>query len=96
MPADILALIERRRRQLLVHSFIYYHLDGSAVDDHTWQRWADELVDLQFWHGREIGPYDAAFRDWDASTGFHLPRDFDIERVARRTLEQANLIALTA
>jgi hypothetical protein len=67
--------IKQRRSQMLVHSFIYYHLDDSVVSDHTWQKWANELRDLQAVHGWQHGWYDDAFRDWNGSTGCHLPRD---------------------
>lgn len=75
---------------MLIHCFLYYHLDVSLIDDHTWQAWADELVKLQAEHGWEFGFYDEAFSDWDASTGFHMPVDDDIRRVANRLLAQAD------
>ena len=39
--------IKQRRTQMLVHSCIYYEMDKNIVDDSTWQKWADELRDLQ-------------------------------------------------
>ena len=39
--------IRQRRSQMLIHSHIYYEMDDNIVDDHTWQRWADELAELQ-------------------------------------------------
>lgn len=67
--------IKQRRAQMLIHSCIYYELDGNIVDDHTWQRWADELEKLQKDNPDclEIGFYDKHFRDWDGTTGAHLP-----------------------
>ena len=44
--------IRQRRAQMLVHSCLYYELNENIVDDHTWQKWADELEVLQ----RENGP----------------------------------------
>ena len=88
VPKEALGLIVRRRRQMLIHCHLYYRLDEQLIDDHTWQRWADELVVLQRQHGTEIGFYDWTFRDWDASTGYHLPTDPDIQRVAARLLNQ--------
>ena len=32
---------------MLVHSYIYYHMDDSIILDTTWQEWADELTKLQ-------------------------------------------------
>jgi hypothetical protein len=43
----ITELMLRRRRQFLVHSFLYYILDESIIDDNTYDRWCVELVDLQ-------------------------------------------------
>lgn len=65
--------IRQRRAQVLVHSCIYYRLNGSVVDDHTWQRWANELRDLQRQFGEVIGYHDEAFKDWTGTTGHDLP-----------------------
>lgn len=82
--------IVTRRRQLLVHSCIYYALDSNLVSDHQWQEWADELAWRQDDFGWQAGFYDAAFRGWDGSSGYHLPhRDHDVMRVAQRLLAQA-------
>ena len=40
-------LINRRRRQILVHSVIYYKLNENLIDDNTWSKWATELEELQ-------------------------------------------------
>lgn len=71
---------------MLVHSAIYYRLDGSLVSDAQWQTWAFELAYLQDLYGWEAGFYDSVFRDWDGSTGYHLPGDDAIMAVARRLL----------
>jgi hypothetical protein len=85
---NITELIIRRRRQILVHSCLYYDLNENVISDHTWQRFADELVRLQALHGYRFGFYDKYFMDWDASTGFFLPGKLDrsILRVAQRLL----------
>lgn len=74
-PQTIRELIRQRRAQMLIHSFIYYILDDNLISDHQWQRWADELVALQEQYPERIGFYDEAFVDWDASSGYHLPKD---------------------
>jgi len=67
-------LIRRRRAQMLIHSCLYYELNTNIVSDDTWQKWADELEQLQ---DKEkdlaIGFYDSEFRDWTGATGNHLP-----------------------
>ena len=40
-------VIKQRRTQMLIHSYLYYHEDTTLVSDDTWQRWANELRDLQ-------------------------------------------------
>jgi hypothetical protein len=86
--------IRQRRSQMLVHSFIYYHLDDSLVDDHTWQQWADELRDLQAMFGHVIGFYDEAFRGWTGATGMHLPlRHPDVVLRATRVLRYAGRVS---
>ena len=42
--------IKQRRTQMLVHSCIYYELNDNIVPDSVWQKWADELRDLQNEH----------------------------------------------
>jgi len=68
-------LIRRRRAQMLIHSCLYYELNESIVSDHQWQAWADELAELQQNHPDKcvIGFYDEEFKDWDGSSGYHLP-----------------------
>lgn len=75
MEQATLELIRRRRAQMLVHSYIYYVMNDNLISDHRWQTWADELVQLQEKHTGPIGFYDEAFKEWNASTGFHLPKD---------------------
>lgn len=70
----ILAKINHRQRQVIVHSVIYYRLNDNLITDEKWNEWARELVSLQktypaiavksvFWED---------MKDFDPSTGFHL------------------------
>lgn len=74
---DILSLIERRRRQVLVHSVIYYKMNDNIVDDATWSKWALELENLQHDYPEIAmrGCYARDFKDFDHSTGMNLPLD---------------------
>lgn len=64
------------RRMLLVHSCIYYGLDKNLISDDKWQELADELTRLQTDNPNlVIEFYDNEFKDWNGSTGFHLPRN---------------------
>lgn len=66
--------IRQRRTQMMIHSYLYYTMDQNVIDDDTWQRWADELVELQK-QKKVIGFYDKEFEDWTGATGMHLPKD---------------------
>ena len=67
-------IILQRRKQMAVHSCLYYMMDESIVSDDQWQRWADELERLQQAHPEcmKIGFMDSEFRDWTGATGAHL------------------------
>lgn len=65
--------IKQRRSQVLVHSCIYYRMGSHVVSDEQWQKWANDLRDTQNLFGYQIGFYDEVFKDWDGSTGYHLP-----------------------
>ncbi|WP_153008815.1 DNA ligase LigA-related protein [Paenibacillus jamilae] len=39
--------INQRRRQFLVHSFLFYELGEAIVPDADFDRWARELIELQ-------------------------------------------------
>lgn len=77
--------IRQRRLQLLVHSYIYYELGESVVSDATWQKWADELVKLQKEYPAISSKvvYAQEFKDFDGTTGYHLPyREDKIVQIA--------------
>lgn len=74
-PDQIQALINQRRRQVLVHSIIYYILDDSIITDAKWTQWATELEELQKQYPdiAEQCVYADEFRGFDHSSGFDLP-----------------------
>ena len=74
-PTEIAELINRRRRQLLVHSVIYYRLNKNIISDALWTKWAIELAELQerYKDIAEKVPYHDNFKNFDPSTGFDLP-----------------------
>lgn len=88
MDKRVVEAIGRRRRQMLIHSCIYYALNENVIDDHTWTRWAQQLAKLQNKYGHRVGFYDAMFEDWDGSSGHHLTYDSDVVRVAQRILAE--------
>lgn len=72
---EIAQKIQQRRLQILVHSHIYYVLDTNIVSDHTWMKWANELVELQKTYPgiAKTVIWNEAFEDFDGSTGCNLP-----------------------
>lgn len=74
---EIAELINRRRRQILVHSVIYYRMNNNLVSDHQWADWARELCELQEKYPEIAAEcvYADDFVDFDGSTGFNLPLD---------------------
>ncbi|WP_443794448.1 DNA ligase LigA-related protein [Dialister hominis] len=72
-------LIERRQRQILVHSIIYYKYDQNIISDYTWSKWAKELYEMQRANpdiAKDTVLYDI-FKDFDYSTGSNLPIDHE-------------------
>lgn len=74
---QILDLINRRERQMLIHSYLYYKMDKSIWTDAQFDTLGRELKGLI-----EMNPeiakqaeWELYFRDWDATTGYHLPLD---------------------
>lgn len=90
---DIYELINRRRRQILVHSVIYYQMNDTLIADSTWSKWAVELNQLQKQYPEIASkvPYAEAFKDFDPSSGFNLPLDDPwAVSTARRLIEYRN------
>lgn len=69
-PAEV---IKRHRRNMILHSYMYYQLADTLWDDHKWQEVATELAELQEAFPEPIGYFDKEFENWDGSTGYHLP-----------------------
>lgn len=74
---DISELINRRRRQILVHSIIYYKLDDNIIPDSRWAEWALELENLQRDYPDIAAKcvYAKAFESFEHSSGYNLPLD---------------------
>lgn len=87
-------LIHRRRRQVLVHSILYYNMGESILPDATFDKWARELAKLQKDHQQlsESIPYMRyAFADFEGETGYHLPlMDRRANKIAEELLETYN------
>ena len=66
--------IQRRRYQMLVHSYIYYEMNENLISDSQWSSWAMELVELQANYpdiAKQV-MYAEDFEEWDGSSGAFL------------------------
>lgn len=72
---EIAELIARRRRQILVHSILYYRFNDNLISDSTWSKWALELEKLQEQYPDIAAkcPRAKEFELFDHSTGYDLP-----------------------
>lgn len=70
------------RRTILLHSYIYYKLGDSVIPDCIFDSYCQELVRIN----TDCGYYDEEFRDFDGSTGYHLPHDAEIIQLAKEAV----------
>lgn len=88
--ATIAELIKRRRRQVWVHSIIYYKMDTNLIDDSTWSKWAEELEELQRQYPdiSDSAEFADVFKGFEHSTGSTLPLDDpEMNRIAQRLID---------
>lgn len=64
--------IELLQRWILVHSYLYYNMDMSVVDDHVYDANSLQLFELMTEHPEDWlrARYTYAMREFDGSTGF--------------------------
>lgn len=94
MNQTISERIKQRRRQMLVHSYIYYELNDNIISDSQWSKWAKELEQLQKDYPKESAEVEEYenFKDWDGSSGAFLKFGENIKTVAKILLEQKNCL----
>ena len=75
MGVDTLKLINRRQRQILVHSCLYYQFNENLIQDHVYDTWSKELAELIQDYPKEFkgSVYYSAFKGYDGCSGFDLP-----------------------
>lgn len=71
-------LIERRRRQILIHSCIYYEFNDNILEDYQYDAFAKELKQLVKDNPKEAQQalFNDEFKQWDKSdcpSGYDLP-----------------------
>lgn len=67
--------MNRRQRQILVHSFLYYQLNTNIISDSTFDLWCKELAEAMRDNPEEAKEtvYYEDFVGFDGSSGFDLP-----------------------
>lgn len=75
LDEGVISVLNRRMRQVLVHSFIYYQLNDSIIEDYTFDRWSKDIVMMRRQYPEEFAQtfYADAFKDFDGSSGYDLP-----------------------
>lgn len=75
LDRTVLELINRRQRQILVHSNLYYRQNVNLITDAQYDRWSHQLYDLIQAHPNEFrkSAWYGAFRTFDGNTGMGLP-----------------------
>lgn len=74
MNKDKLELINRRERQLLLHSALYYNFNKNIISDNVYDKWSFDLKELidnyptEFEHSAE----HECFLNFDPSSGYYL------------------------
>lgn len=86
-----LSLINRRRRQILVHSCIYYRFNENIVSDHIFDGWCRELIALQanYPDVAKLCPYHEEFKGMSHASGFDLP--YNNAEIVNRAMHLLNI-----
>lgn len=90
LDRKVLELINRRQRQILVHSNLYYRQNVNLITDAQYDRWSHQLYDLIQTHPKEFrkSAWYEAFRTFDGNTGMGLPyTDSWVEGTANHLLK---------
>ena len=70
--------INQRRRQIMVHSTLYYAMDAAVIPDERFDKFAKHLIKLQETFpeiSEQVEYMRDEFRGYDVPTGFHLPHN---------------------
>lgn len=95
-PEDVVReLIKRRRRQILVHSYIYYRLQETIISNDFFDSWATELIELQQLHpdlSEEVELFDD-FRNFSSvrdSENLHFEEHPHLHSLATALIDKAH------
>jgi hypothetical protein len=82
--------VNRRQRQILVHSFLYYQLNENLVSDSIFDAWCKELAEFrkEYPGTFKLSAYYEGFKDFDGSSGYDLPYgNPEIQNIGYRLLK---------
>jgi len=70
----LLEWMNRRQRQILVHSFLYYQLNENIISDSDFDRWSKELYEAMKENPdvAKRSVYYKDFLEFDGSSGYDL------------------------
>lgn len=71
--------ISFRERQILIHSYLYYHRDTSVINDSEYDKLSHGLAEMIKQYPNEFieSDYFIHFTDWTPATGFDLYDSLD-------------------
>ena len=67
-----LATLERKQRQLIIHSFIYYNLNDNIWPDSKWDKTAKEVLTVLVTPLAARSKWFEVFKGFDGCTGYGL------------------------
>tara|TARA_R110002167_G_scaffold341670_2_gene550135 strand:+ start:815 stop:1153 length:339 start_codon:yes stop_codon:yes gene_type:complete len=67
-----LETLERKQRQLIVHSFIYYNLNENIWPDSKWDKTAKEVFAVREQETFKQSKFYKVFTNFDGCTGYNL------------------------
>lgn len=72
---DAVSRINQRRKQVLIHSVLYYKVGVSIIPDTKWDEWARELFRLQQENPEILSKCwrNDIFENFDPCSGYYLP-----------------------
>lgn len=76
---------------MLVHSYIYYKMNTNLIEDHTFDKWCRELVQLHIKYPTESKScmFQKAFQGWSGFSGYDLfSKDTHAEQWASNKAKQ--------
>lgn len=91
MDRTIEEIINQRRRQIIVHSFLYYRMNISIIDDYKFDMFAKELAELQEKYPDIASKcvFNEVFIGFDGSSGFDL--DMSDPWIHRKAIQILNI-----